>query len=357
MALSGEKNEPGAGVISHAASDMLSKLARNTPYYRRNLPHICSFWVKGECKRGEECPFRHEKPTDPDDPLADQNLKDRYYGVNDPVAAKLMQRAHAMPSSAPPDDRTITTLYVGNLGDDDEIGEQDLRDFFYQFGEIRSVHIAAGRGCAFIQYTTRDAAERAADRGAARAVVKGKKLNVRWGRPQSNQGPNTPFGSEPVPKFNPVPGLPGQLPLPNDFFGLGESTESSGVAESEPPEKRPRPDGEGTSSSAETEPADPGPSTSAAAEKNEEPSAIPAPPGVAPTPLLVPPPRWRPPVGQNFVPLPPPPLFLRPPTGFPPMGPPGPRPPRSAAPPGQPRTGVYYPSQDPQRLGTKETST
>jgi pre-mRNA-splicing factor RBM22/SLT11 len=58
-------------------SELLAKLARNTPYYKRNRPHICSFWVKGECKRGEECPYRHEKPTDPDDPLADQNIKDR----------------------------------------------------------------------------------------------------------------------------------------------------------------------------------------------------------------------------------------------------------------------------------------
>lgn len=56
---------------------MLMKLARTTPYYKRNRPHICSFWVKGECRRGEECPYRHEKPTDPDDPLADQNIKDR----------------------------------------------------------------------------------------------------------------------------------------------------------------------------------------------------------------------------------------------------------------------------------------
>lgn len=45
------------------ASDVLAKLARTTPYYKRNLPHICSFWVKGECKRGEECPYRHEKPN------------------------------------------------------------------------------------------------------------------------------------------------------------------------------------------------------------------------------------------------------------------------------------------------------
>lgn len=55
------------------------KIARNTPYYKRNQAHICSFWVKGECKRGEECPFRHEKPTDPDDPLSDQNLKGKCF--------------------------------------------------------------------------------------------------------------------------------------------------------------------------------------------------------------------------------------------------------------------------------------
>ena len=44
-----------------APSDMLLKLARTTPYYKRNRPHICSFWVKGECKRGEECPYRYSR--------------------------------------------------------------------------------------------------------------------------------------------------------------------------------------------------------------------------------------------------------------------------------------------------------
>lgn len=76
-----DKTQPGpggGGGKSQAASDMLLKLARTTPYYKRNRPHICSFWVKGECRRGEECPYRHETPTDPDDPLADQNIKDRY---------------------------------------------------------------------------------------------------------------------------------------------------------------------------------------------------------------------------------------------------------------------------------------
>lgn len=59
----------------------------------------------------------------------------RYYGVNDPVAEKLMRRAAAMPALPPPEDRTVTTLYIGNLPDN--ISEEELRGHFYQYGEIR----------------------------------------------------------------------------------------------------------------------------------------------------------------------------------------------------------------------------
>ncbi len=69
--------------------------------------------------------FRHEKPTDPEDPLADQNIKDRFYGLNDPVADKLLKRYTNMPKLEPPEDKAITTLYVGNLGD--KMTEKDLR--------------------------------------------------------------------------------------------------------------------------------------------------------------------------------------------------------------------------------------
>ncbi|XP_023609895.1 pre-mRNA-splicing factor RBM22 isoform X2 [Myotis lucifugus] len=162
-----------------STSDMLLKLARTTPYYKRNRPHICSFWVKGECKRGEECPYRHEKPTDPDDPLADQNIKDRYYGINDPVADKLLKRASTMPRLDPPEDKTITTLYVGGLGD--TITETDLRNHFYQFGEIRTITVVQRQQCAFIQFATRQAAEVAAEKSFNKLIVNGRRLNVKWG--------------------------------------------------------------------------------------------------------------------------------------------------------------------------------
>lgn len=196
-------------------NDLLMRLARTAPYYKRNRPHVCSFWVKGECRRGEECPYRHEKPTDPDDPLADQNIKDRYYGVNDPVADKLLRRAAAMPALPPPDDKSITTLYIGNLGN---LTEQNIRDYFYQFGEIRSVSLVPKQQCAFVQYTTRAAAEAAAEKTFNKLILGGRRLTIKWGRSQGRTGPSLVHTAD---NYEPVPGLPGALPeLSNNFFNL-----------------------------------------------------------------------------------------------------------------------------------------
>lgn len=40
-------------------NEKLLRLARQRqqPYYKRNLPHKCSFYAKGECTRGDRCPF------------------------------------------------------------------------------------------------------------------------------------------------------------------------------------------------------------------------------------------------------------------------------------------------------------
>lgn len=43
---------------SSTGKEILKGLARNDPFYKRNRPHVCSFFVKGECTRGAECPFR-----------------------------------------------------------------------------------------------------------------------------------------------------------------------------------------------------------------------------------------------------------------------------------------------------------
>ncbi|XP_055384543.1 pre-mRNA-splicing factor RBM22 [Condylostylus longicornis] len=207
-----------AGVVgkSIAASEMLAKLARTAPYYKRNRPHICSFWVKGECKRGEECPYRHDKPNEPDDPLCEQNIKDRYYGRNDPVAEKIMKRAATLPTLDPPEDKNITTLYVGNLSEN--ITEPDVRDNFYQYGEIRSIVLVPRQQCAFVQYTKRSAAELAAEKTFNKLVMHGRKITIKWAHSQAKQNQ---FGK--TDRRYELPAIPPQQTVtsnPNDFFNL-----------------------------------------------------------------------------------------------------------------------------------------
>ncbi|PKU84628.1 zinc finger CCCH domain-containing protein 40-like [Dendrobium catenatum] len=162
-------------------NDTILKLQRTTPYYKRNRAHVCSFYVRGECTRGAECPYRHEMPVTGE--LSQQNIKDRYYGVNDPVALKLLGKAGEMSSLAPPDDETIKTLYVGGL--DARITEQDLRDNFYACGEIESIRMVSQRACAFVSYTTREGAEKAAEELSNKLVIKGLRLKLMWGKPQA----------------------------------------------------------------------------------------------------------------------------------------------------------------------------
>lgn len=195
----------------------------------------------GECKRGEECPYRHEKPSDPDDPLSDQNIKDRYFGVNDPVADKLLRRATEMPRPVPPEDRSITTLYIGNVSE--AIDESHLRDHFYQFGEIRSINVVRKSGCAFVQYTTRAAAEAAIEKSFQKLSIAGNRLAIRWGRSQGKRAKEDEEeagkagSSTKLLKVAAIPGLPVGTP---DYFGLGgpsgtsTSTSSSSSSSSKP---------------------------------------------------------------------------------------------------------------------------
>ena len=57
------------------------------------------------------------------------------------MADKMLNRVNAMPKVLPPEDHTITTLYVGGIAD--EVQESDLRDYFYPYGEITSIKVSS----------------------------------------------------------------------------------------------------------------------------------------------------------------------------------------------------------------------
>jgi len=185
-------------------SALLNRLARRTPYYKRNLPHLCSFFARGACTRGALCPYRHEMPITGE--LANQNIKDRYYGQNDPVAKKLMRRAEAtQPKLDPPEDKTITTLWVGGL--DFKIIESDLRTKFAAHGTISSITVLEEKGCSFITYLHRSAAEDAANALLNNLVIKSKSLRLAWGRKAESKTSVPPPPGMSLPKPPPPPGM------------------------------------------------------------------------------------------------------------------------------------------------------
>jgi len=168
------------GSYTKAAHPMLKRLARMTPYYKRNEARICTFYVKGACNRGQDCPFRHELPQGGE--LANQKLRDRFHGENDPLAKKIMRKADEDMTLQPPEDKSVTTLYVGGL--DTSVKEKDIRDQFYVFGEIRSIRMVPKQCCAFVTFVDREVAEKAAAEFYKILKIKDKKCNIMWGRPQ-----------------------------------------------------------------------------------------------------------------------------------------------------------------------------
>merc|ERR1712038_1642221 len=218
----------------------LQSMARMEPRYERNLPKLCSFFAKGECNRGSKCPFRHELPRDRNDPLTKQNTKDRFYGTNDPVAAKMIwkkkqiqeqkkaERIAARGENEEGDERAVATCYVRFDTRDEStmhisITEQDLRDQFYSHGEIVSVRMHQEVG-AFIEYTTGEAAELAIIT-MNHKVVNGRKILVKWARQPKrgnrNQPSGGPVGGEAKPE-GPIlpkapPGAIGTTSLPVGF--------------------------------------------------------------------------------------------------------------------------------------------
>ncbi|RKP35224.1 hypothetical protein BJ085DRAFT_29421 [Dimargaris cristalligena] len=184
-----------------AARETLKRMARKQPYYARNRAQLCSFFAKGECTRGDTCPYRHEMPKTEDEELAKQNFKDRYYGNNDPVANRMLNRLgekNATSSLQPPADPTVTTLFL--VGVTPDISQADLRQHFYVFGEIDSVVLSHAKKCAFVNFSF------------GRLTIKDALLKVAWGRPRK-QGPQSELKQSGGGKDN--QGSPvAQMPLP-----------------------------------------------------------------------------------------------------------------------------------------------
>ena len=259
MANGGVVPYSGAAALAPGAHEALLRMGRSTPYYARNAPKLCSFFARGECTRGASCPYRHEMPKDKDDPLSKQNYKDRYYGTDDPVAAKLLRRTEQRRLEGgggsgfnPPEasDPTATTVWLGGVEGDrpshDEIrcgsapadaALSNLRmrctrrispripchthaliprtppcsSALYAYGDIRNVFVPPGKGCAFVDFTTHEQAK-AAIAGTGGALTLGQaSLRVTWAKKAGGDREARLLGSAADPRAGLTPYVPPQM--------------------------------------------------------------------------------------------------------------------------------------------------
>lgn len=105
-------------------------------------------------------------------------------------------------------DPNNTTVFVGGLSG--YVTEDELRSFFQGFGEITYVKIPPGKGCGFVQFVQRHAAEMAINQMQGYPIGNSR-VRLSWGRSQNNSGPaGTPYRPAPPPPVYPSMGLPPQ---------------------------------------------------------------------------------------------------------------------------------------------------
>ncbi|OJD21393.1 hypothetical protein ACJ73_07266 [Blastomyces percursus] len=111
-------------------------------------------------------------------------------------------------------DPNNTTVFVGGLSG--YVTEDELRSFFQGFGEITYVKIPPGKGCGFVQFVQRHAAEMAINQMQGYPIGNSR-VRLSWGRSQNNSGPaGTPYRPAPPPPMYPSMGMP-----PTHSYGGG----------------------------------------------------------------------------------------------------------------------------------------
>lgn len=110
-------------------------------------------------------------------------------------------------------DPNNTTVFVGGLSG--YVTEDELRSFFQGFGEITYVKIPPGKGCGFVQFVQRHAAEMAINQMQGYPIGNSR-VRLSWGRSQNNSGPaGTPYRPAPPPPVYPSMGIPPNHPYGN----------------------------------------------------------------------------------------------------------------------------------------------
>ncbi|KAI1493631.1 RNA recognition domain-containing protein [Biscogniauxia mediterranea] len=172
------------------ARELLRRLANSKPYFRKGRPIEDGSATTGSSAAGGNpavgAGVGGPGPIRTRDSRAAAAAGARPGGGNSNHRRPFPSAAQLPPGPKdylPPADKSIMSLFV--TGVEDDLPEYKIRDFFKEHGKIKSLICSHMSHCAFINYETREGAERAAEACRGRAVIAGCPLRVRWSLPKA----------------------------------------------------------------------------------------------------------------------------------------------------------------------------
>lgn len=154
---------------SDAARELLKKLSEG--YTKSRSSGLIS--DMSPAQRQQHRQKQQQQQNQPSDKAVDQEV------------AKLASKLPLNGSNVPPKDNTIVSLYV--MGVDTDLPDYTLKNHFAQFGTVASLVCVHAARSAFVNFTTRKAAEAAAASAqspSGKFVLEGSKLRLAWSKPR-----------------------------------------------------------------------------------------------------------------------------------------------------------------------------
>ncbi|QKX60192.1 uncharacterized protein TRUGW13939_07335 [Talaromyces rugulosus] len=186
--------EEGRGAVEayektdEKARELLKRLANSEPYYRKPRRIEEPQEEESTSQQSEQAPRRSAYGNGPG-PIRTSDTRrggptrgGRGGGRGGRAFPPTAQLPPSEEDIRPPADPKVTSLFV--TGVEDDLPEHEVRTFFGQFGQMRSLVCSHRAHCAFVNYATRASAEAAAQQCQGKAVIKGCPLRVRWGKPK-----------------------------------------------------------------------------------------------------------------------------------------------------------------------------
>ena len=184
---------------------------------KRNQRYICTFFLRGECNRGDLCPYRHEiiEESDNDENEIDkingedhnekeekeelsekekekdkkpkkqgvlENIKARYMGIDDPVAKRIIKNYSDKSPPEPPKDQSIKTIVINEVLDE-SIKEIDIINIFAKYGELKQVKLMINKGnCIYVTFGSRKNCEKCMNDLFNKCYIKDEKYRLTWAK-------------------------------------------------------------------------------------------------------------------------------------------------------------------------------